>query len=64
MDLVPTIGLMVEYMKVNINMIKNMEKADINGQTVEYMMANGLMENSMDLGNIYCQMDKLEMVSG
>ena len=44
-------GLMEEYMKVNIKMIKKMDMVFFIGLTEEYIKEIGKMENKMEKGN-------------
>lgn len=51
-------GSMEDHIKVNINMIKNMDLALFNGRMAENMLEIGRMENSMDVDNITYRQDK------
>lgn len=46
-----SLGLMVEYMKVNTLKIKNKERVYLHGLMVESMMENGLMVNNTVMEN-------------
>ena len=55
---------MVEYMKVNLEMIEDMVKAHIFIQTDASILENGIKVNSLEKVNILKKMEKKLMVNG
>ena len=64
MDMVCSLGLMVEGMKDNISKTRNKARAPSNGQMDVDMLVVGLMGSSMDKEPIYRLMEDPDKVNG